>query len=701
MGERRQKNRSHGAAAGALSAEEYCALIENQTDLVVKVDLEGRFLFVNPAYCRTFGKSADELLGQKFMPLVHEDDRDHTARAMEALFHPPYRTSIEQRALTSDGWRWFSWSDVGLLDEKGEVYEIIGVGRDITDQKQFEEALQYRSDFEALISDISTRFINLPVHETDGTIKKSLIEIGNFVRADASYVFRIDDDQTMSMIHSWWNEKVDIDVDTVTNVPLEPVRRWLDDLEQRGPKNVAVVNELSDDYKLVRDVISGFGATSVIDTPIFWKDRLFGFLGFLSAERREWTDDEVKLLRMVGQVYSNALQRKQSELELRELEAQLVQSQKMEAVGRLAGGIAHDFNNLLTGIRGYAELLLANFDQSSGEYSDVLEIFNAADRAASLTNQLLAFSKKQVIAPKVIVLNHVIEESRRMLRRMIGEDIELRFRPADDLWSVKLDATQVDQILVNLATNARDALPKGGKITITTRNARLTPREIAQHPDATAGEFVVICFSDNGCGMDEQTADRVFEPFFSTKAKEKGTGLGLSTVYGVVKQNGGFIDITTGLGEGTTFEIFLPRTTETPELSSAQTTASTPPGGAETILLVEDEPTVRGLATRILLHGGYRVLAAPNGPAALAMSQYEMGTIDLLLSDVVMPQMNGKELYQKLQLDRPSLKAVFMSGYTSAVIAHHGVIEEGTNFLKKPFTAAGLLETIRMALDQL
>ncbi|MGB3223095.1 MAG: PAS domain S-box protein [Desulforhopalus sp.] len=512
------------------SEEKYRMLVENQTDLVVKVDSEGRFLFVSPSYCRIFGKQEKELLGQKFMPLVHEEDREATARAMKALDTPPHTAYLEQRAMTKDGWLWLAWADTAILDNKGNIKEIIGVGRDITERKRVEEE----------------------------TIK---------------------------------------------------------------------------------------------------------------------------------------------------LQGQLTQTHKMESVGRLAGGVAHDFNNMLSVILGYSELALDQLEDGQATRSALQEIQRAANRSADLTRQLLAFARKQTVVPEILDMNATIENMLGLLRRLIGEDIELIWRPGKNLQSVKVDPSQIDQILANLCVNARDAIEYAGKITIETNNEFVDDTYCVDHVYFLPGEYVLLTVSDNGCGMDRDTTSRLFEPFFTTKKIGSGTGLGLATTYGIVKQNDGFINVYSEPGRGTIFKIFLPRYVPKnnnlpddealPEPAAPVGTESITPSGRETILLVEDEPMILELSEAMLKGLGYTVFTAGTPGEAIRLAQEHCGQIDLLMTDVIMPEMNGSDLARSLVPLCPDIKLLFMSGYTANVIAHNGVLDEEVNFIQKPFARKDLAVKIR------
>jgi len=402
-------------------------------------------------------------------------------------------------------------------------------------------------------------------------------------------------------------------------------------------------------------------------------------------------DGSGRVVRMVGVMENVAA--------LKSLEEQLRQVQKMEAVGLLAGGVAHDFNNLLTTILGYSDLLLATLPDVAHQRQQVQEIQSAGQRAAGLTRQLLAFSRREVVAPRVLDLNGVVANLERMLQRMIGEDIRLVTELDPALANVRADRGQIEQLLMNVAVNARDAMPRGGTLVITTRNRRLDAEFVRANLGAREGECAALEIIDTGCGMDESVRSRIFDPFFTTKAPGRGTGLGMAIVYGVVKQNGGYVQVASALGKGTAVSVFLPALAAAhaaPDLPV--TLAAVPAGGHETVLLVEDEEAVAGLVAWLLQSNGYRVLQAGEGEAALRLEESHAGPIDLVLTDVVMPGMSGRELVDRLLPRRPQMRVLFMSGYTEERIVLHGVYSAATHFLAKPFTAAELLGGVREAL---
>jgi two-component system, cell cycle sensor histidine kinase and response regulator CckA len=403
---------------------------------------------------------------------------------------------------------------------------------------------------------------------------------------------------------------------------------------------------------------------------------------------------------MILAVVRDISERKQAETERKQLQNQLIQSQKMEAVGRLAGGIAHDFNNMLGVILGQAELAMIHLDTSKPIYKNLEEIHKAANRSARLTKQLLGFARKQTIVPQALDLNKAVTDMLDMLNRMISEYIDLAFIPADNLWLVKIDPSQIDQVIANLCVNACDAITGEGKVTIKTSNIVLDDVYCREHTGCVPGEYVLVAVSDNGCGIDKETLKNIFEPFFTTKNVGKGTGLGLSTVYGIVKQNNGFINVYSNPGQGSTFEVYLPH--HTGKAEQARKEGLTRPGltGHETILLVEDEPAILNMTMMMLQRLGYEVLCASSPAESLRTAEAHTGPIDLLITDVIMPEMNGHDLAKHLSAFYPNMKRLFMSGYTANVIVDHGVLDTGIHFIQKPFTIQVLATKVRDVLDE-
>ena len=457
-------------------------------------------------------------------------------------------------------------------------------------------------------------------------------------------------------------------------------------------------------------LVLGFSVVIWVSRPLNWisqtlKTEEVGLINRLQGNKSEF-GGVAKLIREFfdqrASLMAEVNERKITQEALRESEEQLRQAQKMEAVGRLAGGVAHDFNNLLTAILGYAELLGGIKDLTPASRQSVEMIQKAGRQAAAVTHQLLAFSRKQILQPRVIDLNTLITDFERILHRVIGEHIELKTRPEAGNSRVKADPNQIEQVILNLGVNARDAMPKGGRLVIRTANADLDAAAArAQAADMTPGKYVILEVSDTGEGMSDEVKSRIFEPFFTTKEPGKGTGLGLSTVYGVVKQSGGSLAVESTAGVGSTFRIFLPLEAGALGEGRPKTVAplEMPAKNAETVLVVEDEEIVRELVCQVLSDRGYNVLCAPNGSAAMRMSAEYMAEIKLLITDVVMPEMGGMELARKLSAERPSIKVLYVSGYSESDISEQGVLEAELEFLEKPFTPQVLIRKVREVLS--
>jgi two-component system, cell cycle sensor histidine kinase and response regulator CckA len=468
--------------------------------------------------------------------------------------------------------------------------------------------------------------------------------------------------------------------------PEETIGRIADDLIAPPQK----FNEASDITLRV-----GRGEPIRVETARRRKDGRLVFVELMAAP--VWVGDE-HVADYVS--YRDITERKRSEKEMADLQEQLRQSQKMEGLGRLAGGIAHDFNNLLTVIKGYADLSLLHLKEGDALWSNIKEIDRASERAKDLTRQLLAFGRRQILQVKVLDLNSLVLDLEKMLRRILGEDIQLLTTLAEDLGRVRVDPGEIEQVIMNLAVNARDAMSSGGRLTIETTNVELDEDYARVHVGVTPGPYVMLSVSDTGVGMSREVQEKAFEPFFTTKETGKGTGLGLSTVYGIVKQSGGNIWIESEPGKGTTFKIYLPKVEGALDPLHRRGDSASLREGTEVVLLVEDETPVLDLVARFLRHQGYAVLEAADGEQALRIAEaHGKERIHLLLTDVVMPKMSGRELADRLKSLRPDLKVLFISGYTDNAIVRHGVLDAGVNFLQKPFSVAALGQKIRGALD--
>ena len=448
------------------------------------------------------------------------------------------------------------------------------------------------------------------------------------------------------------------------------------------------------------DALTGYQSHDMIVVPLMRHGgNPIGVMEILNKTAGPVNRNDLDTLVVISAIAAAAIDQSKAFEALRVKDLQLQQAQKMEAVGRLAGGVAHDFNNLLTVIRGYTELIVRTVDQNPSVRAHAEEVLKAADRAKSLTSQLLTFSRKQVLNLRIVKLNEVVANVEKLLGRLIGEDIQLVTKLGPNLASVKADPAQLEQVLMNLAVNARDAMPKGGTLTIETANAELDEMFTRQHLDFHPGHYSVLSVTDTGCGMNKDTISRLFDPFFTTKKPGKGTGLGLSIVHGIVKQSQGHILVSSTPGVGTTFTIYLPRVEESAEAPSSPTPMPTAATGSETVLVVEDEAQVRALECGLLKASGYTVLAAGDGEEAMRMLGEYSGTIHLLLTDIIMPHMNGRELARQVVMSRPSTKVLYVSGYPDDTLIDAGLARSKEPFLQKPFAWDALLRTVRNVLD--
>ncbi len=651
------------------------------------------FTAVNPAMCDMTGYSSEELLGQGTRLLYLTDDEYFCGGDR-------LNVQIDQRGMgtTEVAWCRKDGRRVDILlsaapmvpnDLEGE-FTIIAT--DITDRKLAEEALTRQQRSIRLNNRIANVFLTASHNEVFADVLDVILIALDSRFGFFGYIDEAGDLVCPSLTGDVWDQCQMSEKNIVF-----PRTSW-GGLWGRSlmEKQTLIANESL-------QVPEGHVALdNALATPIVYNDNLIGL--FVAANKAGGYDqDDRGLLESVATQTAPILFAIQEEARRKitheKLEVQLNQAQKMESVGRLAGGVAHDFNNMLGVILGYTELAMERVEPDEPLHSHLEKIQGAAQRSADLTRQLLAFARRQTVSPKVIDLNDTIENMLKLLQRLIGEDVDLAWHPGKEVWPVNIDPTQVDQILTNLCVNARDAIVDTGKLTIETGRASFDEEYCSHHADFIVGDYVLLAVSDDGCGMDQETQSQLFEPFFTTKGVGKGTGLGLATVYGVVKQNNGFINVYSEPGQGTTFKIYLPRHLAKAALLLKQELDKPGERGHETILLVEDEPTILEMTTEMLESLGYTVLAAGSPGEAVRLAQEQLGRIDLLLTDVVMPEMNGRQLARNLLAHYPDLKRLFMSGYTANVIAHHGVLDEGVHFIQKPFSKKDLGEKLREALE--
>lgn len=587
-----------------------------------------------------------------------------------------------------------------LLKNDNKVFGISVFGKNITQSKRANQILTQTLKITTLLAELSTEFLNVATLELDQKIAEAQRNICELLNFDISSIFQPlpMGAQGFKLNYLYRNHDGPSPPDVFL---LRESFPWCEQQVLSG-KTIIVnsMETLPAEATRDKESWSRYGIKSSLIFPLIDKgSKILGTISFaMVREELIWVEELVKPLQLAAQLFANALARKNSEEEKFQLESQLHQAQKMESIGSLAGGVAHDFNNKLTVILGYSQL--AESEQNPAILHEYFEgVINAAEQSADLTRQLLAFARKQTIEPKVLDLNETISGMLKMLQRLIGEDINLNWHPAPNLWEVKLDPSQVDQVLANLCVNARDAITNGGTISIETGINVIDEEYCTQNAGFTPGEYVRLSVSDTGCGMEKETLAQIFEPFFTTKSIGEGTGLGLATVYGIVKQNNGCINVYSEPSIGTTFAIYLPRYAGDAGQTRKKEVIEPAKRGKETILLVEDEPAILKITTIILSKQGYTVLAANSPSEAIRLANDYTNEINLLMTDVVMPEMNGRDLAIKLQTLYPQLKCLYMSGYTADVIAHHGVLDEGLYFIQKPYSVNTLADKLRDVLD--
>ena len=646
------------------------AILHAALDCIVAADQSGSITEFNPAAERTFGYARGDIVGKPLTQLIplrfrpgHLEGLD---RYLKTGVGPVLGKRVEISALHADGTE-FPVELAVIPTRSQQALFFTAYLRDITERQRAAQALQASEARFKHLAD--SGIIGIVISDTLGNIHEAndaFLEIVGFSREE------------LASGNVRWAELTPPEWQAADAAALEELR-------QTG------VSAPREKEYVCRD---GARKPVLVGVTMLEAPRCIAFVLDLTSQRRA----EQARVRALATAKRESVDRVKAEQALRQTEEQLRQSQKMEAIGLLAGGVAHDFNNLLSVVLGYAEMLIDDLRSGDPIRDDLVQIRDAAARASELTQQLLAFGRRQVLAPQVVNLNAAITGLTRMLARLIGEDIELAVLLAPELGAVFVDPSQMEQVLLNLVVNARDAMPRGGKLTIETADIEVDEPYAAEHLDVVAGRYVMLTVSDTGVGMDRATQARAFEPFFTTKEKGKGTGLGLATVYGIVKQSGGTIWLYSEPGEGTVVKVYLPFSDARAELSSRMSRPARPKQGHETILLVEDDAQVRALAFAILRRDGYHVLIAASGADALLICERFAGTIDLLLTDVVMPQMSGRELWERLKALRPATKVLFMSGYTDDAVVRHGVLSSGLAFVQKPLTPSALLGKLRQAL---
>jgi PAS domain S-box-containing protein len=631
------------------SEEKYRIIAENMADIITTMDMNLRFTYISPSIRRLRGFTVKEAMEQTIDQIMPPDSLRLVSMALEeelrleatGTANRSRTRIIELEEYKKDGSTiWVENTLSFIRDEAQKPIGILAVSRDITERRRaLEELNALTSHQEALLSAIP------------------------------DIIMEVDHDK----VYTWANQ---------------PGYNFFGD-DVIGKEAIHYFKGEQNTYEAVQPLFNGEEDVIYVES---WQRRKDGKKRLLAW----WC----KVLKDENGNVTGGLSTARDITDQLTMQEQFRQAQKMESVGRLAGGVAHDYNNALSVIIGFTELALYKVDPAEPLRAHLDEVLSAARRATDITRQLLAFARKQTITPKVLDLDENVESMLKMLRRLIGEDIDLTWSPGASLWCVKIDPSQIDQILVNLCVNARDAIEGVGKIIIETAKVAFDKAYCADHADFVPGKFVMLAISDNGCGMDKEILDNIFEPFFTTKDEDKGTGLGLSMVYGIVKQNKGFINVYSEPGKGTTIKIYLPRHEGKAVELREESAAEIPKGRGETVLVVEDDLSILKLARKILDRLGYTVLPAGTPSEAMGLTEKHTAVIHLLVTDVVMPEMNGRELSERLQSFNPDLKCIFMSGYTANVIAHQSVLDEGVHFIQKPFTERELATIVRKVLDE-
>ncbi|MBZ5682970.1 MAG: PAS domain S-box protein [Acidobacteriia bacterium] len=618
-------------------------ITEGTTDAIFVKDLLGRYMMINTAGARLLGLQVEEVIGKGDTEVFPPENGREIMAGDRKVVESGKTQTFEEIGVSAGVTRTYLSTKGPYRDSNGQIIGLLGICRDITDRKRVEEEIRQSQQ------KLRIHFEHTPLAVIEWDTQLRVTEWS----PSAERVFGYSREEAMGRDSNF----------IVPPALREQVAKIGQELLKRKGGTRSRNDNLTKDGRTI--------SCEWYNTPL--------------------VDDAGNVLGVASLV--------QDVTERVALEERLRQSQKMEAVGRLAGGVAHDFNNLLTVIMGYSHVLTEGLTAGSKLYDATTQIRSAADRAAGITRQLLAFSRKQVLSPRVIDLNDIMLNLDTMLRRLIGEDVEVMTVPARDLGSVKADPGQIEQVIMNLALNARDAMPHGGKLTLETANVELNDVYAQDHHPLEPGRYILLAVSDTGVGMSAETQARIFEPFYTTKDVGKGTGLGLATVYGIVKQSGGYIWVYSEPGRGTTFKIYLPRVDRPAEALGAEKKPAGIPRGTETILLVEDDAQVRQLASSVLGHCGYRVLTASGPEQGLEVCRANHQDIHLLVTDVIMPGMNGRKLAEEVARLCPRVKVLYISGYTNNAIVHYGVLDPGLWFLPKPFSLANLVAKVREVLD--
>jgi len=693
---------------GSKRVKQNTMLFKDMFDLApyscVLTDFSGRYIMVNQAYCNRLEVTQEEIIGRTMNEIEVKADAESVQEIKRQLMEKGEVKNVEIMLTLKSGAVIYSLFSSRIIEYNGEKV-VLSMTVDITDRKRFEQELLERDrrlviqneqlqgllisgklllrDFMGAICEITKT----------GSLLLETERVSVWIYSDDYQLLRcVDLYNSVTRNHSSGDELQSADFPVYTDAHRQGVIVVAADV-YTDPRTC----DIPEAYLKENDI------QSLLDVPIWLGDRMRGVLSFESTGNKKiWSKEDERIAQTLATFVTLGFEideRKRSEDEREKLQSQLLQSQKMEAVGRLAGGVAHDFNNMLTVIIGHSEIAAMRESLTDELIADLEQIKSAARKSADLTGQLLAFARKQTIDPRVLDLNATVAEMISMLRRLIGEDIDLAWMPGESVWPVFIDPTQIDQILVNLCVNARDAISGVGKIVIETQNVTFDKTYCEDNLGFIEGSYIMLAVSDDGCGMSREHLANIFEPFFTTKDKGKGTGLGLATLFGIVKQNNGFVNAYSEPGKGTTLRLYFPKSFEEVVEPLFVENRKAMEGKGELILMVEDEPVILEMGKIILEKLGYRVISASTPDIALHFAQQHAADIRLLMTDVVMPGMNGKELSEKIMTLNPRIRCLYMSGYTANAIVHRGVLDKGVHFIQKPFSVRTLSTKIREVLD--
>jgi PAS domain S-box-containing protein len=686
--------RRRGAEAAFHASEDrFRALSENAEDAIVEIDEEGRFQYANPSYESLVGYTLDELRVMAPFELVLPGERERMRQMHEhATAEPGSAGTLLYNVRHRDGSHLcLEASGRGFCDAT-QAFRMVAVIRDVTEREQNQRSLERQLGLETQTAVLSRRFLALSTSEVDDGIREGVAAVGRLAEADRCWLVPADLDDAPAF--EWSRTGRPIVGSGAGNPEIFELPWVSESFRADGVLHIASPDDLPEAGSDVQRMMRIRGVRSFLAIRLASERGVLGYMGFEThRSERSWDEETMRLLRFVGELFVSALKRKRAEIDLASSQAQLLQAQKMEAVGTLAGGVAHDFNNQLAVILGNARHLLRGGHNEAESRDALVDLERAAEHCAQLTHSLLAFSRQAPAQVRPVDVNEVLMDARELLVPLMPSSIEFDVLRSGELEPVCADPTQLQQVIVNLAVNARDAMPDGGSLSVSSRNRQFTADEAAELGFASSGVFVEVVVADSGTGMDETTRSRIFEPFFTTKGTGKGTGLGLATAYGIVQSLDGAIDVESELGSGTSFRILLPCTSEH---DSDPGDVDTPSDGSgnETVLLVEDEDAVRRLVARMLSEKGYSVLEATDGIDALRISQDHEGEIDLAVTDLVMPNLSGEELARRLVLSRPEMGVLFISGF-----ADRDPDLANSSLLGKPFTQPELLARVRALLD--